>query len=67
MRALVLGFHKFPEGQVKADIVLYCTVLYCTVQVVVEPCVVEGVEVTCTVHDITPDELLEVRPSMAPH
>ena len=31
MRALVLGFHKFPEGQVKADIVLYCTVLYCTV------------------------------------
>ena len=39
MRALVLGFHKFPEGQVKADIVLYCTVLYCTVQVVVDTAV----------------------------
>ena len=36
---MVLGFHKFPEGQVKADIVLYCTVLYCTVQVVVDTAV----------------------------
>ena len=29
-------------------------------QVVIEPCVTDGVEVTCTVHDITGDELLEV-------
>ena len=29
-------------------------------QAVVEPCVSDGVEVTCTVHDITGDELLEV-------
>ena len=30
-------------------------------QAVVEPCVSDGVEVTCTVHDITGDELLEVK------
>ena len=30
-------------------------------QVVIEPCVTDGVEVTCTVHDITGDELLEVK------
>ena len=29
-------------------------------QAVLEPCVSDGVEVTCTVHDITGDELLEV-------
>ena len=29
-------------------------------QIVIEPCVSDGIEVTCTVHDITPDELLEV-------
>lgn len=29
-------------------------------QAVVEPCISDGVEVTCTVHDITGDELLEV-------
>ena len=38
MRALVLGFHKFPEGQVHCT-VLYCTVLHCTVQVVVDTAV----------------------------
>ena len=31
-------------------------------QVVIEPCVSDGVEVTCTVHDITTDELLEAFP-----
>jgi len=31
-------------------------------QVVIEPCVTDGVEVTCTVHDITGDELLEAFP-----
>ena len=31
-------------------------------QIVIEPCVSEGVEVTCTVHDITGDELLEAFP-----
>ena len=31
-------------------------------QVVIEPCVSDGVEVTCTVHDITGDELLEAFP-----
>jgi len=31
-------------------------------QVVIEPCVSDGVEVTCTVHDITTDELLEALP-----
>ena len=31
-------------------------------QIVVEPCVSDGVEVTCTVHDITGDELLEAFP-----
>ena len=38
MRALVLGFHKFPEGQVHCT-VLYYNVLYCTVQVVVDTAV----------------------------
>ena len=28
-------------------------------QVLIEPCITDGVEVTCTVHDITLDELLE--------
>ena len=31
-------------------------------QVVIEPCVSDGVEVSCTVHDITGDELLEAFP-----
>ena len=31
-------------------------------QIVIEPCVSDGIEVTCTVHDITPDELLEAFP-----
>ena len=32
-------------------------------QVVIEPCVSDGVEVSCTVHDITGDELLEAFPA----
>jgi len=31
-------------------------------QVVIEPCVSDGVEISCTVHDITADELLEAFP-----
>merc|ERR1712156_1309430 len=31
-------------------------------QVVIEPAVTDGIEVTCTVHDMTTDELLEAFP-----
>ena len=36
-------------------------------QAVLEPCVSDGVEVTCTVHDITGDELLEVNTDKHEH